>query len=93
MGICIVYFRSLSVLQVVSSELGMYCWGSTVHGELGVGAPEVEQLPLPTFMDFTDSWKIVQGKSNMLIQSVCIALCVQKQLLILIGQLFLSYND
>ncbi|KAK3871366.1 hypothetical protein Pcinc_023478 [Petrolisthes cinctipes] len=48
--------------SVVWSGRRMYCWGSTVHGELGVGAPEVEQLPLPTFMDFTDSWNIVQGQ-------------------------------
>lgn len=72
MSIYKVYFRNLSALQVVWSGLGMYCWGSTVHGELGVGPPMLEQLPLPTFMDFTDSWNIIQGKakSRILIISV-----------------------
>ncbi|XP_063853368.1 LOW QUALITY PROTEIN: probable E3 ubiquitin-protein ligase HERC4 [Scylla paramamosain] len=43
----------------------MYCWGSTVNGELGVGAPEVEQLALPTFMDFSESWRVKQVASGL----------------------------
>lgn len=43
----------------------MYCWGSTANGELGVGAPEVEQLCLPTFMDFSKSWNIKQVASGL----------------------------
>lgn len=33
-----------------------------MNGELGVGAPEVEQLTLPTVMDFAESWNVKQGK-------------------------------
>ncbi|XP_068245605.1 probable E3 ubiquitin-protein ligase HERC4 isoform X2 [Palaemon carinicauda] len=43
----------------------MYCWGSTANGELGVGAPEVEQLCTPTFMDFSNSWNIKQVSSGL----------------------------
>ncbi|XP_047486162.1 probable E3 ubiquitin-protein ligase HERC4 isoform X1 [Penaeus chinensis] len=43
----------------------MYCWGSTVNGELGVGAPEVEQLTLPTVMDFAESWNVRQVASGL----------------------------
>ncbi|KAK8730688.1 hypothetical protein OTU49_007871 [Cherax quadricarinatus] len=44
----------------------MYCWGSTVNGELGVGAPEVEQLTLPSFMDFSKSWNVKQVASGLM---------------------------
>lgn len=44
----------------------MYCWGSTVNGELGVGAPEVEQLTLPTFMDFSKSWNVKEVAAGLM---------------------------
>ncbi|XP_045600512.2 LOW QUALITY PROTEIN: probable E3 ubiquitin-protein ligase HERC4 [Procambarus clarkii] len=44
----------------------MYCWGSTVNGELGVGAPEMEQLTLPCFMDFSESWNVKQVASGLM---------------------------
>ena len=40
----------------------MFCWGSTTNGELGLGAPEVEQLVLPEFNDFDQSWNIKKSK-------------------------------
>ncbi|KAK7079242.1 putative E3 ubiquitin-protein ligase herc4, partial [Halocaridina rubra] len=49
----------------VCPEFSMYCWGSTSNGELGMGAPEVEQLILPTFMDFSKSWNIKQVASGL----------------------------
>lgn len=36
-----------------------------MNGELGVGAPEVEQLTLPTFMDFSESWQVKQVASGL----------------------------
>ncbi|KAG7177409.1 E3 ubiquitin-protein ligase HERC4-like [Homarus americanus] len=44
----------------------MYCWGSAVNGELGVGAPEVEQLILPTFMDFSKAWNVKQVAAGLM---------------------------
>lgn len=48
----------------------MFCWGSTLSGELGVGAPEVEQLLLPSFMDFSESWNVKQAVASGLTHSL-----------------------
>ncbi|XP_063595413.1 probable E3 ubiquitin-protein ligase HERC4 [Penaeus indicus] len=59
------YIYSVHGKEMCTSIQPMYCWGSTVNGELGVGAPEVEQLTLPTVMDFAESWNVRQVASGL----------------------------
>lgn len=39
----------------------MYCWGSTVHGELGLGGIEEEQVMLPREMDWSHATSVYQA--------------------------------
>ncbi|XP_066590462.1 probable E3 ubiquitin-protein ligase HERC4 [Prorops nasuta] len=38
----------------------MFCWGSTVHGELGLGGIEAENIFLPREVDFIHATEVVQ---------------------------------
>ncbi|XP_024882774.1 probable E3 ubiquitin-protein ligase HERC4 isoform X1 [Temnothorax curvispinosus] len=38
----------------------MFCWGSTIHGELGLGGIEDENIFMPREVDFTEAKNVVQ---------------------------------
>ena len=40
----------------------MFCWGSTIHGELGLGGIEDENIFLPREVDFAEASNIEQSK-------------------------------
>lgn len=40
----------------------MYCWGNTVHGELGLGGIEDENILIPREVDFQKATEIEQSK-------------------------------
>lgn len=44
-----------------SVPVAMYCWGSTVHGELGLGGIEEEQILKPTAL----TWSLVERVTNV----------------------------
>lgn len=39
----------------------MFCWGSTVHGELGLGGIEQDQIFSPTEHNFKYASNVMQG--------------------------------
>ncbi|EAT35530.1 AAEL012314-PA [Aedes aegypti] len=41
--------------------MAVYCWGNTVHGELGLGGIEDEQVLLPREMDWCHSSSVQQA--------------------------------
>lgn len=41
----------------------MYGWGSTIHGELGLGGIEDENIFMPRQVDFSEANDIVQSKA------------------------------
>lgn len=41
----------------------MFCWGSTIHGELGLGGIEDENIFMPRKVDFAEANNIEQSKS------------------------------
>lgn len=41
----------------------MFCWGSTIHGELGLGGIEDENIFMPRQVDFTKANDIEQSKA------------------------------
>ncbi|XP_076042940.1 HECT and RLD domain containing E3 ubiquitin ligase 4 isoform X2 [Oratosquilla oratoria] len=43
----------------------MFCWGSTANGELGLGAQEEEQVILPRFNNFQDTWNICEVAAGL----------------------------
>lgn len=40
----------------------MFCWGSTIHGELGLGGIEDENIFIPREIDFKKASDIEQSK-------------------------------
>lgn len=40
----------------------MFCWGSTIHGELGLGGIEDENIFMPRQVDFAKANEIEQSK-------------------------------
>lgn len=40
----------------------MFCWGSTIHGELGLGGIEDENILIPRELDFKKAAEIQQSK-------------------------------
>lgn len=40
----------------------MFCWGSTIHGELGLGGIEDENIFMPREVDFAETSNIEQSK-------------------------------
>lgn len=40
----------------------MFCWGSTVHGELGLGGIEDENILSPRVIDFEKALEVEQSK-------------------------------
>lgn len=40
----------------------MFCWGSTIHGELGLGGIEDENIFMPREVDFAEANNIEQSK-------------------------------
>lgn len=40
----------------------MYCWGSTVYGELGLGGIEDENILTPRELDFQKATDVEQSK-------------------------------
>lgn len=40
----------------------MFCWGSTVHGELGLGGIEEENILSPRAIDFIKAPEVEQSK-------------------------------
>lgn len=43
----------------------MYCWGSTIHGELGLGGIEDENIFMPREVDFAEANDIVQSEETV----------------------------
>lgn len=41
----------------------MFCWGSTIHGELGLGGIEDENIFMPRQVDFPKANEIEQSKT------------------------------
>lgn len=40
----------------------MFCWGSAIHGELGLGGIEDENIFMPRKVDFIEADNIEQSK-------------------------------
>lgn len=40
----------------------MFCWGSTIHGELGLGGIEDENIFMPRQVDFAKANEVEQSK-------------------------------
>ena len=55
------YSQIFIIFENSNQEKNMFCWGSTVNGELGLGGCEVEKVLLPEFNDFDQAWNIKQG--------------------------------
>lgn len=41
----------------------MFCWGSTIHGELGLGGIEDENIFMPREVDFAEANNIEESKA------------------------------
>lgn len=46
--------ESLSDVDTLEKGVGMFCWGSTSHGELGLGGIEEEQILVPRELTWPD---------------------------------------
>lgn len=44
----------------------MFCWGNTVHGELGLGGIEEEQILTPRELQFSSTNGVKQGLVDIL---------------------------
>lgn len=54
---------SAAVKQSLSTiKRDMFCWGSTIHGELGLGGIEDENVLTPREVDFEPAADIEQSK-------------------------------
>lgn len=52
----------VSTSSIIKNK-NMFCWGSTVHGELGLGGIEDENILAPRELDFKKSTQIEHSKS------------------------------
>ncbi|KAF7994791.1 hypothetical protein HCN44_004263 [Aphidius gifuensis] len=50
--------RESKKLKSNPNQIDMFCWGSTVHGELGLGGIEDENIPVPRELNFEKATQI-----------------------------------
>jgi E3 ubiquitin-protein ligase HERC4 len=50
-----------SLLTFASNVKNMYCWGRTIHGELGLGGIEDENILIPRKLDFQKASEVKQS--------------------------------
>ena len=51
---------------VFEIDKNMFCWGSTIHGELGLGGIEEEHVLSPREVDFKKATEIQDSKESLL---------------------------
>lgn len=52
----------IAVEYPLHKKKDMFCWGSTIHGELGLGGIEDENILIPRELDFKKAAEIQQSK-------------------------------
>lgn len=52
----------LAAKQLKFEIVRMFCWGSTIHGELGLGGIEDENIFIPREIDFKKASDVEQSK-------------------------------
>lgn len=66
------YEPIIAVEYTSFTEKDMFCWGSTIHGELGLGGIEDENILVPREVDFKKATEIEQSKlSKSIHKSIC----------------------
>lgn len=48
---------------LIALQKNMFCWGSSIHGELGLGGIEDEHILVPREVDFQKSTEVTYSKT------------------------------